>query len=413
LSIYEYSKIGAFPDAAPAPSTGCDGPLGPPGRGAALHWRLSTRAIPKEAAPLAAHPPQDPVVVCTPNEDYAIGAAVALYSAQRNLDPARRMRLFLVDGGLRPGTRRQLQRILDPERVDVRWVDPQWHKLRDLPLSEHLLPVIYLRLVLPELLPADLERFIYLDVDLVVNGDLGELWDQELGDRLVLAVQDFGFPYVDAERALENFEACKPHLWGVRGVENWQELGLDPRAKYFNAGIQLVDLAGWRREKIGERMIRCLHENREHAALADQYALNVVLAGRIGELDPRWNTTLALFMYPSPPESPWDAATWERLTSDPQVVHFVGRWKPWYWGRRRARHPWRAHFDRYYDELAWPLWRRWRWTLLPVTREWLQKRRRRARKAWASGTRRLGRAGRALRGRAGALARGLGMGRRG
>ncbi len=313
------------------------------------------------------------------------------------------MRLFLVDGGLRPGTRRQLLRILDPDRVDVTWVDPQWHKLRDLPLSEHLLPVIYLRLVLPELLPAEVGRFIYLDVDLVVNGDLGELWDQPLGDNLVLAVQDFGFPYLDAEVALENYEACKPHLWGVRGVENWRELGLDPRAKYFNAGIQVVDLAGWRREQVGERMIRCLHENREHAALADQYALNVVLAGRIGELDPRWNTTLALFMYPSPEESPWDAQTWERLTSDPQVVHFVGRWKPWYWGRRRARHPWRAHFDRYYDELDWPLWRRWRWTLLPVTREWFQKRGRRVRK---STTRVLKRARRGLRGLAGSVARG-------
>jgi len=330
------------------------------------------------------------------------------------------MRLFLVDGGLRPGTRRQLLRILDPDRVDVTVVRPDPARIRELvvpnqpPESIHLeSPAVYARLLADELLPASLERVIYLDSDMVVLGDLGELWDVEMGGHGLLAVQDQGVPYVDAGRALAHIDAVRPHLVQERGVANWEELGLDPTAKYLNSGLLVLDLDAWRREGLSSRLVECLRRNREHAWDADQYALNVVFAGRWGELDLRWNAAPALFMYPSPAESPWDDATWKRVTDAPQIVHYVGRWKPWYWGRRRNRHPWRAYFDRYYDELDWPLWRRWRWTLLPVTREWFQKRGRRARKAWARSASSLRRVGRALRGRAGALARGLGVGRRG
>ena len=250
---------------------------------------------------------KDPVIACTPNGDYALGAAVTLHSAARNLDPARRLRVFLVDGGLGPWTRRQLLRSLDPARIDLTHVRPEVELLRDLPDQDYQRSVNY-----------------YLDADLAIHGDLGEIWDLDLDGNLALGVQDVGCPFIDAERALPDFETHAPHLWSVRGVENWEELGLDPAAKYFNAGLLVLDLAGWRREGMTDRMLRCLRENHAYAGLADQYALNVCLAGRFGELDLSWNVPLAIHRYPSPEASPFDAETVRGAIESPNVVHYTG-----------------------------------------------------------------------------------------
>jgi lipopolysaccharide biosynthesis glycosyltransferase len=337
---------------------------------------------------------KDPVIACTPNGDYALGAAVTLHSAARNLDPARRLRVFLVDGGLGPWTRRQLLRSLDPARIDLTLVRPEFELLRDLPVQDYQRSVIYLRLLLPSLLPATVEKVIYLDADLAIHGDLGEIWDLDLDGNLALGVQDVGCPFIDAERALPDFETHAPHLWSVRGVENWEELGLDPAAKYFNAGLLVLDLAGWRREGMTDRMLRCLRENHAYAGLADQYALNVCLAGRFGELDLSWNVPLAIHRFPSPEASPFDAETVRGAIESPNVVHYTGFAKPWLRGHRGIYHPWSASFQMYLEELDWPAWKRLRWTLYPVVRERARRRWRRVLKATSRGANRLRRAAR-------------------
>src|SRR5437763_16981533 len=52
----------------------------------------------------------------------------------------------------------------------------------------------YVRLLIDQLLPADLERVIYLDVDLIVRSDLSELWHFDLNGKTIAAVRD-AVPY--------------------------------------------------------------------------------------------------------------------------------------------------------------------------------------------------------------------------
>lgn len=335
-----------------------------------------------------------------------------MHSVLRNLASDRRLRLYLIDGGLRAWTRRQLLRSWDPARVDVTFLRVDLAEIRRMPVSEYVSHSTYLRLILPAVLPADEQRAIYLDSDLVVQRDLGELWDLPLGGALVLAAQDVGFPCLDAEKGLPNYAACKPYLTGERPIPNYAELGLPPDAPYFNGGVMLVDLAGWRAEQLSERMLRFLEEHREHALHWDQYALNALLVGRWGRLDLRWNAPLALKKYPTGEASPFDPEEYRLAREEPWVIHYVGAYKPWYWGRRGLYGNGRQAFAPYYAEVGWPRWRRWRWTLLPVLRESLARRRRRLakRRAWLAA--RLRRAGGSLRARAAAVARKLGAGTR-
>jgi lipopolysaccharide biosynthesis glycosyltransferase len=352
--------------------------------------------------PPSAVSPRDPVVVCSPDEEYALGLAVAIHSVLENLDPARRLRLFLLDGGVSRPTRRLLLRSWDPTRVAITWVEPDLERIRAIAVETYPSPSVYLRLFAPELLPASVDKVIYLDSDLVVLADLSELWDREFEGNLLLAVQDTGLPFIDAERALPNYAACASFLWGSRPIGNYDAHGIDSKSKYFNSGVLVIDLEGWRREGISEHFLACLHENREYAKLPDQYVLNTVLAGRWGELDLRWNVAPAIFHYPSAAQSPFGEAEYERAIADPCIVHYVGVQKPW---RRDWQPAWQEHFQRYLEGTGWPRWRRLRWTVWPWARDRALKRAGRVAKRGRRTAKSVARAGRRLRGWASARIR--------
>ena len=344
--------------------------------------------------PPAAVSARDPVVLCTPDEEYALAFAVAVHSAVRNLDPTRRLRLHVLDGGVSRATRRRLLRSWDPERVEVTWLAPDLERIRAVAVETYPWPSVYLRLLAPELLPGSLSKVIYLDSDVVVRADLGRLWECEMKGALLLAVQDTGMPFVDAERALPGYAACAPFLWKARAIENYEAHGIDPGSKYFNSGVLVMNLEGWRREGISQRLLACLRENRAYATLPDQYVLNSVLAGRWRELDLRWNVAPAIFRYPSAAQSPFAEAVFAQARADPWIVHYVGVEKPW---RRDFHPPWQEDFQRTLDEMGWPRWRRLRWTWWPWLRERVGKRLRRAARRGRRAARRVARAGRRLR----------------
>ncbi|GAG40908.1 unnamed protein product, partial [marine sediment metagenome] len=240
-------------------------------------------------------------------------------------------------------------------RVDVEVLRPDLSAVRALAVPRFPSPGVYLRLLAPELLPLGVERALYLDSDIVVLGDLGRLWDTDLGEHPLAAIQDQSIPFLDSERALPDVDALRGLLWSVRGVANWEELGLDPRGPYLNSGVLLMDIDTWRREGSAGRLLECLREQRAHAGMPDQYVLNVVFAGRWLPLDMRWNASPGLLAHHAPERSPFDAETLDRVRGGPWIIHYVGALKPWTWDGRVG---WREAFRAELAETPWPAWAR-------------------------------------------------------
>jgi lipopolysaccharide biosynthesis glycosyltransferase len=337
--------------------------------------------------------PRDPVVVCCADDAYALPLAVAVRSALDHLDPTRVLSLFVVDGGLSARSRERLLRSWPADRVRVRFLTAQLDRLRNVPRGGHISLATYIRILLPELLPAGIERALYLDCDVLVLGDLGRLWDEPLAGALCLAVQDTAAPFIDAELANP---ACLAGTITPRPIENYAELGLDPRAPYFNSGVMLVDPVGWRAEDVGERLLRCLDANRRHVRFWDQYALNVVLAGRWRALDLRWNVSPYLAGYGGHATSPFARDAFESALREPWIVHFLGPDKPWQAASRLR------HADAFHEHRRRTAWRGWlgagAQTAARVARE-----RRRLRKKLGRARKRMRRARHAARGRLRAL----------
>ncbi len=146
------------------------------------------------------------------------------------------------------------------------------------------------------------ERVIYLDSDLVIKKDLSNLFQTNLNDY-VIGVSGIG----NIDWALER--------------EFYLSIGLEKEAKYFNAGVMVIDLDKWRKLNITEKCFEFADRYPNKLFAADQTVLNYVFyKNNFFELDKSYNH--GLYPYSNP--------------VDPQecdsIFHFVGSPKPWDFG---------------------------------------------------------------------------------
>ncbi|HEX4416115.1 MAG TPA: glycosyltransferase family 8 protein, partial [Lacipirellulaceae bacterium] len=248
-------------------------------------------------------------------------------------------------------------------RLSVEWTQPDLRLLSDLRTNGHMSAATYFRLLMPEILPREIERVIYLDADLLVRRDIGELWDVPMHGHATLAGQDFTAPWMDASVVFPNVNLAKKLVSAVTPVPNYRELGIAANSAYFNAGVLVVDLNRWRREKLAEKCLACLRQNREHVLFWDQYALNVVLHDCWGQLDLRWNQAAHVYNYRRWQDSLFDRETFGRVRSDPWIVHFCLPSKPWLyfcrhpfasdWRECQARTEWRGERPTEFMKSLW------------------------------------------------------------
>jgi lipopolysaccharide biosynthesis glycosyltransferase len=157
----------------------------------------------------------------------------------------------------------------------------------------------YHRLLIPEVLPVDIDRYIYLDCDVVVRRDITGLWNIELEHAIVGATIDY-LPTV------------------AEGISNHGALGLRGQDSYFNSGVLVVDRRAWIRADVTSDVLAATRANEDHLwALGrfpqyDQYGLNLVLRSRWRQIDAGWNYGSELAFDPSV-----------------SIVHFNGHGKPW------------------------------------------------------------------------------------
>lgn len=259
---------------------------------------------------------------------YTVPLAAMLQSGLANLEPSRTLRVHLFDMGIAPGDRERLESIADRYGSTLVWHDAGSLMIERFPLTRRMTNATYARLALPRLLP-DVKKVVWLDADVIVTADLGGLWTADLGTHHLLAVRDPCIPYVSSRY----------------GVRRWRELGLSPRAKYFNAGVMLLHLDRWRADEIGELAADYVRRYPGDCMFWDQDGLNAALCDRWGELDHRWNYCPAF----TPRARP------ETAGLEPWIIHFAGTLKPWLLpepevGARRL-------FYHLLDDTPWSGWR--------------------------------------------------------
>lgn len=239
-------------------------------------------------------------IACSVNEQYALPLLVMLTSLVGRLRPDVEATVYLMHQQLRRETLDAVGAV-----VDVREVRLSGACLARLPRDRTFPPEAAAPLLLPTVLPSDLERVVFLDADMLVLDDIAPLWTTPLEGRALAAVVDPAIP------------ACR----SSRGVKGWRERGIPAAAPYFNAGVLLVDLRAWRRRNVAEQAIEYIRAVGDRVDYLHQEALNATVWDDWLPIAPRWNVSATA--------GRWFDPTAEAAVAAPAIVHFAGRMKPW------------------------------------------------------------------------------------
>ena len=230
----------------------------------------------------------DPITIALCSDaNYAPHLATTLQSVfSHNRDARIDVHVLCTDAD--PTARSRIEQVARSFGQTLHYHVPEASRFSHLVIREHFSHAVYLRLLLPELLP-DVSRLIYLDCDLLVEAPLAPLWAVDVQGMSCAGVPENG-------------------LAGRLGV-----------ARYVNSGVLLLNLDYWRRHDVARQCIAWLENNREQALMVDQDAINVVLQDKIVFLPQRWNLNSADDLGPA-----------SREANPQRVLHFAGPYKPWH-----------------------------------------------------------------------------------
>lgn len=154
----------------------------------------------------------------------------------------------------------------------------------------------YYRLFIPTMFPY-LNKAIYLDCDIVVTGDISELFNYNIGNSLVGAVPD------EAVGLIPEFQNYANNFLGIHYRE------------YFNAGVLLMNLDEMRKYNFEKKFINLL-ESYKFTVAQDQDYLNIICKDRVTYLPKTWN------------KMPFKDSIDD---SELNLIHYNLSYKPWHY----------------------------------------------------------------------------------
>lgn len=239
------------------------------------------------------------------NDDYAPYLSTAIHSLQMNQDPEKNYVIFIFHSGL---SYKSLEtfRFMTKNRANVVFVnlEEQIRPYEDLfRTCAHYTKETYYRLFIPVFMGKFFDRFIYLDADLVINSDIGEILAESDPEKTVNAVLNY------------STEEDAAYI---------ESLGLHAES-YINAGVMVIDCKRYIEADYFSKAIECL-KLQETYRYVDQDVLNQICAGDIGLLSLSWNVQWNNLGDPAM----LIGAVQEQLPTDqtPKIVHYTVE-KPW------------------------------------------------------------------------------------
>jgi lipopolysaccharide biosynthesis glycosyltransferase len=208
---------------------------------------------------------------------FAVLAATLLKSVEiAHKDEDIFIRAFLISNNISKKRLEKIKKSIDFNKIELNILNPLESDFEVLKgVNNYKKLTHYHRLILPYLLPNEIERLLYLDCDIIVLKSLYNLFNTNLSsNNIVAAVRD---------------QRVKAICDDWQAIENYNDFNLDPDKPYFNSGVLLMDLKKWKSENISQKVVSITQNNPLHVKWFDQYGLNVALYDKWKVMDKRWN----------------------------------------------------------------------------------------------------------------------------
>lgn len=213
--------------------------------------------------------------------------------------------VYLLHSSLNEQDTRSTVRILG-EGGKLILVNANEVRLDGAPITSRYPKEIYYRIFAAKYLPGHIDRVLYLDPDLIVNGSIRQLYD--------LPMDEYYF-------------AAASHTGPFLRKMNELRLDMEDESPYINSGVMLMNLELLRKEQNYEDVFRFIEKRKNFLILPDQDIISSLYGSKIYALDTfRYNMTERLYKLHAPFEKDLDME-WVRRHC--VIIHYCGRNKPW------------------------------------------------------------------------------------
>ena len=162
---------------------------------------------------------------------------------------------------------------LEKSNVSINVVDvnPKIESIKSkVALRDYYSVSIYFRLFIPTLFP-ELDKAIYLDSDIVLNRDIADMFNEEIGNNYLGAVLD------------ETVFTNKDFIYYVNEALDVTE------KQYFNSGVLIMNLKKFRDNDIENDFYRWVNSYDFGTVAPDQDYLNCISKNKVKYLELGWN----------------------------------------------------------------------------------------------------------------------------
>ncbi len=213
------------------------------------------------------------------------------------------------------------------QNISFHFISPDMLRECSINGSNHISMATYYRVFLETVLPTSIKKLIYLDCDLIVNGSILELWETNIENYAVAAVED---------------------MWSGK-KENYIRLNYNEEYSYFNAGVLLINLDYWRKIRFQEMALEFIKKYKEKLIFNDQDVLNGIFHDKKIMVPFKWNMQDGFYRR----KKRIKAESLKRLNENIKlgiIIHYTGSKKPWQYN---SSHPLKSLYFKYIDFTKW------------------------------------------------------------
>ncbi len=239
------------------------------------------------------------------DENFVQHLAVTITSILCNSNNDDEFIFYIMDGGISAKSKQKLNNLKKIKQFDIEFLLINKEEFKKCSIDkrcDYISIETYYRFKIASLKP-ELEKAIYLDSDIVVKKSLKFLWETDLKNFTLGAVEDVNIRFKQEAK---------------------ERLGCE---FYFNAGILLINLKKWREINAEQSCFEIIDQEKSKILWVDQDVLNLLFKNDIKFLHPSWNVQTVI--YRGGGFSVYSQQQVDEAIKDPAIIHFIGYIKPW------------------------------------------------------------------------------------
>lgn len=263
-------------------------------------------------------------IICGIDDKYYQHCGAMLVSLFEHNDDT--FHVYILSLELADGHKTLLKELVESYQNHLYIIDIDRKLIENFPMKETDYPSLatYLRLFIPQLLPLGVEKALYIDSDIIFNGDISDLYDCDITNYALAGMED------------------APHRQPER-------LGYPVEDLYFNAGFLLLNIKYLRDINFVDMALSYIRDYHHKIVLHDQDVLNALLHGRVHFVPIKWNMLDCFYTNP-PFISEKHKSELDKSRKFPVTIHFSGPLKPWHHG---CLHPLKEEYFKYSKLIPW------------------------------------------------------------